>query len=115
MIPEPVRYLSVLMGAPDVSDSELGGLGVEIVERLGAGLRGLLVPASALEPYRRLIQVKLSPGFWNDLVGPDEVLFLCSVLNGDPLEQTSDLHAYLAANAFYRDAMVAYYGVDRKR
>ena len=74
-------------------------------------------------------------GFWNDLVGPEEILFvfkladgtlreftlsennsdevsrLCSALNGDPLERTSDLPRYFASNPFYREAMVAHYGV----
>lgn len=133
--PTPREYLSFLMGASAISDAELTGLGATIVERIGSGVRCLLVPAASLAAYRALIAEKLQPGFWNDLIGPNELLFvfkladgtvreladspetrmeiaqLCSRLNGDPLEKTSDLPRYLAGNRFYRDAMRKWHGV----
>ena len=136
MIPGSGQYISLLMGAPGVSDVELTALGVEVIDRFGADVRGLLVPAGSLRAYQQLVREKLEPGFWNDLVGPNEIVFLfklrdgtlveltlsesnrreiarlCSSLNGDPIEKTSDLPAYFAANPFYREAMVEYYGVN---
>ncbi len=136
MIPGSGQYISLLMGAPDVSDAELSELGVEVRERFGSNVRGLLVPARSLPAYQQLVRAKLEPGFWNDLVGPDEIIFLfklrdgvvreltlsesnrreiarlCSSLNGDPIEKTSDLPAYFAAHPFYREAMVEYYCVE---
>ena len=136
MIPASEQYISLLMGAPDVTDAELIALGVEVLDRFGADVRGLLVPAGSLAAYQQLVREKLNPGFWNDLVGPDQILFvfklrdgtlvelalsesnrgeiarLCSSLNGDPIEKTSDLPNYFAANPFYREAMVEYYGVE---
>ena len=135
MTPEPGYYLSLLMGAPGVSDAELARMDIEVLERFGSAVRGLLVPARSVTPYQELLRAGLKPGFWNDLVGSDQILFLfklrdgsvleftlsedtreeisrlCSSLNGDPIEKTSDLPEYFACDPFYRDAMVAYYGV----
>ena len=136
MIPGPDQYISLLMGAPSASDKELTTLGVEVLKRFEGDTRGLLVPADSSRAYKQLIREKLEPGFWNDLVGADEIIFLfklldgtvveltlsesnraeiarlCSSLNGDPIEKTSDIPAYFAANPFYREAMVEYYGAD---
>ena len=135
MIPSCGQYLSLLMGGVDISDSELEALGVRILERFGSEVRGLLVPIDAVPGYKELIRERMQRGFWNDLVGPEQIIFvfkladgtlreftflennsdeiarLCSALNGDPLERTSDLPRYLASNPFYREAMVACYGV----
>jgi len=135
MIPGESEYLSFLMGASGISDDELEDLGVEILQGAGTALRGLRIPGRALQPYKELIRAKLQPGFWNDLAGRAEILFLfkmrdgavtelsyspenresisrlCSELNRDPIEQTSDIPRYMAANPFYRDTMVAYHGV----
>ncbi len=135
MIPAPGDYISLLMGAPSLSEAELEAVGVEVLERFGPNLLGLLVARNSVEPYQRLVRERLQPGFWNDMVSRDEILFvfklrdgtlvefaladqnreeislLCSELNGDPLEKTSDLPRYFAANPFYRDVMRACYGV----
>lgn len=134
MIPEPGEYLSVLMGAPTLSELELEEAGVRVLRRIAPGVLGLLVPASSVRRYHQLVRAHLEPGFWNDLVGRDEILFvfklrdgvmkeftlcddnreeiarLCSELNGDPFELTSDLPRYFAANPFYRDVMLAFHG-----
>jgi hypothetical protein len=123
------------MGAPGISDEELDRLGIEVVHRAGSGIRGLLVPGAGLEAYKDLVREKLEPGFWNDIVGRDEIFFLfkwadggveeftyssesreeiarrCTELNEDPIERTSDLPRYLAANPFYRDLMLTFHGV----
>jgi hypothetical protein len=135
VIPRAGESLSFLMGARAISDEELSRLGVEIVTRVGSGIRGLLVPDRSLQAYRELIRLKLSAGFWTETVGRSEIFFqfkledgaleeraysatnreeialLCSKLNGDPLEKTSDIPGYLARNPFYRELMVTHHGV----
>ena len=134
MIPEPHDYLSFLMGADAISDHELTDLGVKILKGASTPFRGLLVPGRSLPAYKALIREKLTPGFWNDMVGRHEVLFifkledsrveelalsdatrseiarLCSLLNNDPIERTSDMPRYLAGNPFYREAIEAFHG-----
>jgi hypothetical protein len=139
MIPQSGEYISLLMGAPSLSAAALRGAGVEVLERYGENLLGLLVPLHSVPAYKELVRECLQPGFWNDLVSPDEIIFvfklrdgtlrefvltdenrpvvsaLCSELNGDPLEQTSDLPNYFAANRFYRDVMVAHHGATPRK
>lgn len=122
------------MAAPHILDRELTSLGIDIVESLGAGTRGLLVPGKSLPEYRALVRAKLRPGFWNETVGRTEIFFvfklldgtlrelrhspatrdeiarLCTELNGDPLELTSDMPRYLARNPFYRDVAIGCHG-----
>lgn len=138
MIPEPHEYLSFLMGVAEITDADLTDLGVTILERHGAAARGLLVPAASLPRYSALVGERLSPGFWNEIVGHQEILFifkladgtlrqiaysqatssqiarLCSSLNDDPIETTSDVPRYLAGNPLYRDLIAAFYPVDRR-
>jgi hypothetical protein len=76
---------------------------------------------------------KLTPGFWNDIVGRQEILFifkladgtvaelalsdatrseiarLCTSLNNDPIEKTSDMPHYLAGNPFYREVIETFH------
>ncbi|MCP3989640.1 MAG: hypothetical protein GY724_11235 [Actinomycetia bacterium] len=106
-----------------MSDAELETLGVEIVERFGSGIRGLLVPAATMLNYQQLVAERLECGYWNNLVRPRQILFtykladgtvkaltlsprngeeiarLCSQLNGDPLEKTRDLPSYLVRDS----------------
>jgi hypothetical protein len=134
MIPQSGEYISLLMGAPSLSEAALRDAGVEVLERYGENLLGLLVPMDNVPAYKELVRECLQPGFWNDLVSPEEIIFvfklrdgtfrefvltdenrleisaLCSELNGDPLEKTVDLPNYFAANPFYRDLMVAHHG-----
>ena len=122
------------MGAPSLPEAALRDAGVTVLERHDKHLLGLLVPSRNLPAYKQLVREHLEPGFWNDLVGPDDIIFvfklrdgsirefvldddngaeiaaLCSELNGDPLAKTSDLPNYLAASSFYRDVMVAHHG-----
>ncbi len=134
MIPGPDEYLSFLMGAPDISDDELSRLGVGIVETVGSGIRGLLIPGRSLPEYKALIRERLKRGFWNEMVGREEMHFvfklsdgtlkelrysaetrdeiarLCTELNKDPIERTSDMPRYLARNPFYRDVALQFHG-----
>jgi hypothetical protein len=133
MIPESHEYLSFLMGADAIADHELASLGIKIVRGAGTPFRGLLIPAGSLPAYRALIREKLTPGFWNDILGRHEIFFvfkledntirelefsevtrseiarLCSSLNNDPIEKTSDMPRYLACNPYYRDLIEAFH------
>ena len=131
MIPEPNEYLSFLMGVDAITDANLTDVGVKILKRHGAAARELLVPSASLPSYTTLVRERLRPGFWNEIVGFQEILFifkladstvvelalsestapqiaqLCSSLNGDALEKTSDVLGYLAENSLYRDLIAA--------
>ena len=134
MIPGPDEYLSFLMAAPDISDDELHDLEIRIVETVGSQIRGLLIPGQSLPEYKALIRERLKRGFWSEMVGREEMHFvfklsdgtlkelrhseetrdeiarLCTELNSDPIEKTSDMPRYLAGNPFYRDVAVQFYG-----
>lgn len=131
MIPDPHEYLSFLMGVEAITDADLTTMGVTILERHGSAARGLLVPAASLPRYSALVRERLKRGFWNEIVGDQEILFifkladgtlreiafseasssqiaqLCSSLNGDPIEKTSDVPRYLAGNPLYRELIAA--------
>jgi hypothetical protein len=114
VIPEPHDYLSFLMGAAAITDADLTNLGVTILERHGSSARGLLVPAASLPGYSAMVGEKLSPGFWNEVVGhQSQISRLCSSLNDDPIEATSDVPRYLAGNPFYRELIAAFPTGDR--
>ncbi len=138
MIPGPHEYLSFLMAAPGISDEELGLTGIEVVEAFSSGTRGLLIPGHRLPAYRALVREKLKRGFWNEMVGRDEMVFLfklqdgtleefrysaetrdeiarlCTELNKDPIERTSDMPNYLAGNPFYREVAVQFYAAPEQ-
>ncbi len=134
MIPESNEYLSFLLAAPDISDEELNRCGIEVVETFGSGIRGLLIPGHGLPAYKALIRERMKLGFWNEMVGRDEMIFLfklsdgtlkelrysektrdeiarlCTDLNNDPIERTSDMPRYLAGNPFYREVAIRFHG-----
>lgn len=138
MIPEPNERLSFLMGADTITDRDLTDVGVKIFKRYGAAARELLVPSDSISPYTTLVRERLSAGFWNEIVESHEILFifkladstveeltlsettapqiaqLCSSLNGDPREKTSDVLGYLAGNSLYRDLIAASYGDEAR-
>jgi hypothetical protein len=131
MIPQANEYLSFLMGADAIADHELTRLGAKILRGAGSAFRGLLIPQAGLSAYRALVRGKMTPGYWNEILGREEILFifklsdgsirelafseatapeiarLCSALSGDPIEKTCDISRYLAGNAFYREAIEA--------
>jgi hypothetical protein len=131
VIPDLNEYLSFLMGVDAITDANLTDVGVKILKRHGADARELLVPSASLPSYTTLVRERLSPGFWNEIVGSQEILFifklpdrtvvelalsestapqiaqLCSSLNGDALGRTSNVLGYLAENSLYRDLIAA--------
>lgn len=128
-----VNYLSFLMGAENIQDIELGILGIDIKDRASDGDRMLIVPDDKLNDYIELIKSKLTNGFWNEVVGEKEILFifkfkdghvkeyklspeneeeisqLCTEFNNDPLEKTANVYKYISGNKFYHDFMMEYY------
>jgi len=121
------------MGADKIKDKELDDLGVEIKEHKESGSRALIFSEKSLPQYIGLIQGKLNNGFWNEVVSKEKILFifkfkdglikeieltqetekeiskLCSELNGDPLEKTSNVYKYISGNDFYHDFMMENY------
>lgn len=115
---------SYLMGADRISDEDLKKIGVTIVEKIHTGARKIEIDDKNLDAYKQLVKERLSPGFWNEVVG-ETVWFLfkekdgsvseyilntentpviaalCSRLNDDPIEKTSNIWMYLAENDWY--------------
>ncbi|HEY5182185.1 MAG TPA: hypothetical protein VIJ07_20845, partial [Dermatophilaceae bacterium] len=69
MIPASHEYLSFLMGVGAITDDTLTGIGVKVPEQHRTAARELLVPAGSLSSYTTLVRERLSPGFWNEIVG----------------------------------------------
>ena len=127
------------MGGDKISDEDLLEVGVEIVGRTESGSRMLRIGDESPEGYVKLIKEKLNEGFWNEIVGPEEILFifrfsdgsveeykltldnekhiaeLCSQFNGDSLEKTSNVYEYISGNDFYKKIMTNNYSelIDR--
>lgn len=132
--------LSYLMGAEKISDHNLESLDIRIVGKTSSGSRKLEVPPSAAPSYIELVKEKLSNGFWNEIVGSDEIRFifrlrdgsvkemvlsletereidaLCADLNDEPPDKTANVYKYLSENDFYHDFMLQHYSdmIDRK-
>lgn len=130
-------YLSYLMGAPEIEDEELMELGIIIAGVSDSGSRKLQIPDDSLKKYEELIRLKMNKGFWNDIVGTTKIIFifkiedqviemtltegnrteiakLCSELNGDPIENTSQIFQYLAGNDFYSGFLRQHYPQEFK-
>ncbi len=126
-------YLSFLMGGDKIQDKELEDLGIEIVEKDPDGDRKLKMPAERLEAYLELVRAKLEPGFWNEVVGEKEIIFifkfkdgsikeynlspnnekeindLCVKFNNEPPDLTPNVYKYVSDNKFYHDFMMEHY------
>lgn len=123
---------SYLMGAIQIQDADLVKLDITIEHVESSTSRMLSIPYSSLEQYKRLIREKLNNGFWTDIVGTNLIYFifqmrdgclieytyneknrlaiakLCTTLNKDPLEKTTNVLAYLAENTFYTEEIAQY-------
>jgi len=127
-----MHYLSYLMGT-SVQDSDLEALNIEIIEKDSDGDRSLKIPANNLDAYLSLLKTGLNPGFWNEVVGEKEIIFVfkfkdgtlkefklspenekeisefCTQFNNDPIEKTSNVYKYISANKFYHDFIIEHY------
>lgn len=132
--------LSYLMGAENIQDIELESLGIEIKEIKPDGDRALVVPDEKLPEYIELIKLKLTEGFWNEVVGEKEIIFifkfkdghieeyklspdnereidkLCADFNNEPPDKTANVYKYISDNSFYHDFMMEHYKdmIERK-
>lgn len=121
------------MGAGDIQDNELVTLGIKIVEQADSGSRSLKIPEDVLPQYINLIKEKLTKGFWNEIVGPKEILFifkfedghteefillpenegkldkLCAEFNDETSDKTANVYKYISENDFYHDYMLEHY------
>lgn len=125
-------YLSYLMGAGQILDSELENLDIEI-DKTESGSRKLKIPSENLDFYIELIKEKMDNGFWNEIIGESEIVFifkfkegevkemklsketeskidkLCAEFNNEPADKTANVYKYLSENDFYHDFMMEYY------
>ena len=121
------------MGGEGISDKELEALGIEIVRKNPDGDRSLRISGESLLQYVELIKAKLAPGFWNEIVGKKEILFifkfkdgsikeqilstknereideLCAKFNNEPPGKTHNMYRYISENKFYHDFMLEHY------
>lgn len=131
--------LSYLMGGKDIADSDLQDLGVEIVEKGAGGDRKLKIPDDSRAGYVDLVKAKLEKGFWNEIIGETQILFifkfsdgaikefelspvterevdtLCAKFNNEPSDKTANVYKYISENKFYHDFMRKHYAdmIDR--
>lgn len=133
-------YLSYLMGAKDISDEEIKLLDISIEDRNDDGDRSLKIPEEKLSQYIELIKARLSKGFWNEIIGASEIIFvfkfnddsikkyiltpeneqeidkLCAKFNDEPADKTANVYKYISDNKFYHNFMVDHYSnlINRK-
>ena len=132
-------YLSYLMGAENIKDKNLIDLDISIEEKMADGNRTLKIPENKLGSYIELIKTKLDNGFWNEIVGEKEIIFifkfkdksikeyrlspkneqeidkLCAEFNNEPPEKTANVYKYISDNKFYHNFMMEYYADLIKR
>src|SRR3989344_2952685 len=134
------HYLSYLMGSKDITDNDLVSLGISIEETMTDGDKTLKIPEDRLSQYIELIKTKLGNGFWNEVIGEKEIIFifkfkdgsikeyrlspekeqeidkLCAELNNEPPEKTANVYKYISDNKFYHDFMMEHYAdlINRK-
>ena len=63
------NYKSYLMGADDISDDDLKKLQITITKKPESKVRMIEIPKSSIDEYEKLIESKLTNGFWNEYVG----------------------------------------------
>lgn len=75
-------YLSYLMGADQIQDKTLDDLNIEIVGKTESGSRKLKLPQESLAKYLELVKDNLTEGFWNEVVGTEEIIFVFKFKDG---------------------------------
>src|SRR3989338_2197362 len=126
-------HLSYLMGAEEISDKELLDLDIEIAGRTGSRHRMLKISDKMLPRYVEVVKEKMTPGFWNEIVGEREIIFifkfkdgaikeyklspeneqeisdLCESFNNEPPRKAANVYKYLSENKFYHNFMREHY------
>ncbi len=114
-------------------DQDLISLDISIEEKDSDGDRALKIPEEKLSQYIELIKSKLEEGFWNEIIGAKEIIFvfkfksssikvyklspeneqeidkLCAEFNNEPADKTANVYKYISENKFYHDFMVEHY------
>lgn len=121
------------MGAGDIQNKDLEALNIKFNERVESGSRKLEIPQENLSQYIELVKAKLDKGFWNEIVGSREIIFifkfkdgsvkeyklsveneaeidkLCAVFNNEPPDKIANVYKYLSENDFYHDFILEHY------
>ncbi|MDP2641996.1 MAG: hypothetical protein Q8P21_01755 [bacterium] len=121
------------MGAEDIQDKELEDLDIKIDGRTKENYRLLKVPEEKLSQYIELVKLKMTIGFWNEVVGVDKIVFifkfkdgsikeynlspeneweidkLCAEFNDETPLEITNVYRWLADNKFYHDFMMEHY------
>jgi len=133
-------YLSYLVGAGKIEDKELEDLDIKIEDRDTDSDRSFKIPEDKLPQYIELVKNKLTEGFWNEIIGEKEILFifkfkdgnikeyelspeneqeidkLCAEFNNESPDKTANVYKYISDNKFYHDFMLEHYSdmINRK-
>lgn len=126
-------YFSYLMGAKSITDPDLRNLNINIEGETPHGSRKLKIPAENVNGYIELVKEKLGNGFWNEIIGTKEIIFifrfpdgstkeyklslkneaeiqkLCAEFNNEAPEKTANVYKYLSENDFYREFMTEHF------
>ena len=121
------------MGAKKIEDKELEDLDIKIKNKDSDGDRSIKIPEEKLSQYIELVKNKLTEGFWNEIIGEKEIIFLfkfkdgnikeyelspeneqeidklCAEFNNEPPEKTANVYKYISENKFYHDFMMKHY------
>lgn len=121
------------MGAEKIEDKELENLDIKIENKDSDGDRSLKISEDKLLQYIELIKNKLTEGFWNEIIGKKEILFifkfkdgsikefklspeneqdidkLCAEFNNESPDKTANVYKYISENRFYHDFMIEHY------
>ncbi len=75
----PIR--SYLMGGEDISDEDLKRLKIKILDTTEKGYRKIEIPKSKIKDYEKLIENKMTLGFWNEYIAK-EIIFIFKFKDG---------------------------------
>ena len=80
------HYLSYLMGAHKIENKDLTDLDISIEKTIADGDRTLKIPEEKISQYIELIKAKLDSGFWNEVIGTKEIIFIFK-FNGGSIKE----------------------------
>ena len=70
------------MGGKDITNEDLVALGVVIEKKDEDGDRSIRIEEERLGEYIELVKSKLTAGFWNEIIGESEIIFIFKLKNG---------------------------------
>src|SRR3989344_4733749 len=106
------HYLSYLMGAEKIWDKDLVDLGIGIEETMADGDRTLKIPEEKISQYIELIKAKLDSGFWNEVIGEKEIIFIFRFKDGSikeyrlSPEKEQDQHIFAKLEQFKNKKLI---------